>query len=85
MTTICAAQDTQGQGCTCYLSVDHDGLHSWARPENVVWYSVDGSMMCEAHPGKEWPHDDCAGPGMPWIVQGRTEIENMLSRGDHRD
>ncbi len=22
-------------------------------------------MTCEAHPWLEWPHDDCAGPGMP--------------------
>ncbi len=24
-------------------------------------------MICEAHPTLEWPHDDCAGPGMPPI------------------
>ena len=22
-------------------------------------------MVCEAHPDREWPHDDCPGPGMP--------------------
>lgn len=22
-------------------------------------------MTCEAHPGTKWPHDDCAGPGIP--------------------
>jgi hypothetical protein len=21
--------------------------------------------VCEQHPDKPWPHDDCAGPGMP--------------------
>ena len=21
--------------------------------------------ICEEHPLKPWPHDDCAGPGMP--------------------
>ena len=21
--------------------------------------------ICEQHPEKGWPHDDCAGPGMP--------------------
>ena len=21
--------------------------------------------VCEQHPGRGWPHDDCAGPGMP--------------------
>lgn len=29
---------------------------------------------CEKHPGLEWPHDDCAGPGMPWVVEGKAEI-----------
>lgn len=26
-------------------------------------------MCCEQHPEKYWPHDDCAGPGMPPLVQ----------------
>lgn len=30
--------------------------------------------MCEAHPGLEFPHDDCAGPGMPWEVSGKATI-----------
>jgi hypothetical protein len=21
--------------------------------------------LCEQHPERAWPHDDCAGPGMP--------------------
>lgn len=30
------------------------------------YITLNGSdMVCEAHPDKEWPHDDCAGPGMP--------------------
>ena len=24
-----------------------------------------GGVICEAHPAREWPHDDCPGPGMP--------------------
>jgi hypothetical protein len=24
-----------------------------------------GEAVCERHPDKPWPHDDCAGPGMP--------------------
>lgn len=24
-----------------------------------------GGWVCEQHPHLEWPHDDCAGPGMP--------------------
>lgn len=23
--------------------------------------------ICEQHPDKPWPHDDCAGPGMPKV------------------
>lgn len=23
-----------------------------------------GGWVCEQHPHLEWPHDDCAGPGM---------------------
>lgn len=44
----------------------------------MMFLAADGSMMCETHPGREWPHDDCAGPGMPWIIQGRTLIEETL-------
>jgi hypothetical protein len=25
----------------------------------------DEGEVCEAHPELPWPHDDCAGPGMP--------------------
>jgi hypothetical protein len=24
-----------------------------------------GGLICEAHPNLPWPHDGCAGPGMP--------------------
>jgi hypothetical protein len=26
---------------------------------------VEGEWVCEQHPNMPWPHDDCAGPGMP--------------------
>jgi hypothetical protein len=45
---------------------------------DAMFKAADGSMMCEAHPGHEWPHDDCAGPGMPWILEGRTLITEAL-------
>ena len=28
----------------------------------------DHGWICEAHPDRPWPHDDCAGPGMPCDV-----------------
>ncbi len=36
-------------------------------PWNVVHSChrcLDG-WLCEQHPEKPWPHDDCAGPGVP--------------------
>lgn len=24
----------------------------------------EGGWVCEQHPNLEWPHDDCAGPGI---------------------
>jgi hypothetical protein len=36
-----------------------------------------GDWMCESHPGTEWPHGECAGPGMPWVVRGRANIEAL--------
>jgi hypothetical protein len=43
--------------------------------------------MCEEHPGVEFPHDDCAGPGMPWVVEGKDAIlalRDKADRGVHR-
>ena len=51
----------------------------YAADRKEMFLAADGSMMCEAHPGREWPHDNCIGPGMPWVVTGRTLIEEMLS------
>src|SRR5438445_13715732 len=25
----------------------------------------EAGWICEAHPDRPWPHDDCAGPGVP--------------------
>ena len=36
-------------------------------------------FMCEQHPGLEFQHDpDCAGPGMPWIIEGKEAIITFL-------
>ena len=45
-----------------------------------MFRAADLSMMCEEHPGREWPHDDCPGPGTPWILDGRTLIEEVIAR-----
>ncbi len=30
-------------------------------------------FICEQHPDSEWPHDECAGPGVPWPVCNTAE------------
>lgn len=59
------------------LEKDMDGAYK--ADHDRIFKAADGSMMCEAHPGREWPHDECPGPGMPWVVSGRTLIEEMLA------
>ena len=49
----------------------------------LMFLAADGSMMCETHPGREWPHGDCPGPGMPWVISGRTLIEETLYANRH--
>lgn len=40
-------------------------------------------MMCEQHPGLPFEHDPaCPGPGMPWMVEGRTAIEALRAEAD---
>ena len=38
--------------------------------------------MCEVHPGTPWPHDDCPGPGMPWVIEGRDAIRALIAAID---
>jgi hypothetical protein len=44
---------------------------------------IDG-WICEAHPFRAWPHDDCAGPGRPCdapgCVQNRLDAEGNDGR-----
>jgi hypothetical protein len=35
-------------------------------PPTPVERFFDGDTECEEHSGVAWPHDNCAGPGMPW-------------------
>ncbi len=37
--------------------------------------------ICEQHPDKHWPHDDCIGPGMPCECGGlfRSKPDPMTS------
>lgn len=34
---------------------------------NDIDVTIDrmGGWVCEQHPDRPWPHDDCEGPGMP--------------------
>jgi hypothetical protein len=51
---------------------------------DTMFLAADGSMMCEKHAGQEWGQcdggPDCAGPGTPWSIQGRTIIEEVKAR-----
>jgi hypothetical protein len=38
--------------------------------------------MCEQHPGREFPHDDCAGPGRSWVVEGKAAIQAFQAERD---
>lgn len=51
----------------------------WAHERSARILREDGEpMMCEEHVGEEWPHGDCAGPGMPWIVEGRDQVQALV-------
>lgn len=45
----------------------------WTHERDAKLIARDG-WMCEQHPGMEWPHDGCAGPGQAWIVEGKEAI-----------
>lgn len=43
------------------------------------------SLVCEEHPWLEWPHGDCAGPGMPYSsLIGLEERAGLLSNTDYK-
>lgn len=54
----------------------------WTHERDAELIRRDG-MMCEQHPGKEFPHDDCAGPGQAWAVEGKDAIRSILSEVAH--
>lgn len=45
----------------------HDELHADIE--------ATGGWVCEQHPDLPWPHDQCAGPGMPARDVGGTDAE----------
>ena len=50
----------------------------WTHERQARLIAQDG-MMCEAHPGLPFMHDDeCAGPGMPWMIEGKSAIDAAL-------
>lgn len=52
--------------------------HETSAERQAKLLKADG-FMCEAHPGLEFEHDpDCAGPGMPWMVEGKEAVEQLL-------
>ncbi len=60
-------------------------VHGVDTAEGIVYHDSNGctcrepDMICEAHPLKPWPHDDCKGPGMPY-----SNLERLVQTGmDH--
>lgn len=57
-------------------------LHAVSAPPLWEW-------ICEQHPELDWPHDDCAGPGMPKSAQvkaltyqrDQARLEHQETRG----
>lgn len=43
----------------------------------------DDGWICETHPDKAWPHDDCPGPGMP-CDEPWCEMSMLRQAGDFR-
>lgn len=37
------------------------------------------AWACEAHPTLEWPHGDCAGPGMPMKVETHVSLWDTIT------
>lgn len=50
----------------------------FAHEQEAELLNADG-LMCEQHPGLEWPHDDCIGPGMAWMIAGKQSIKEALA------
>jgi hypothetical protein len=67
------------------MSIEFEVVNGVSRPKGWVFdhereaelLNADG-WMCERHPGKEFPHDDCSGPGMIWILQGKEVITSAI-------
>lgn len=50
------------------VAIDRDEVIWEIEPgvTNAIETAIEegGGLVCEQHPEREWPHGDCAGPGM---------------------
>lgn len=53
----------------------------WTHEHDAALIRRDG-MMCEQHPGKDFPHDNCAGPGQSWSVEGKDAVVAAMQQQD---
>jgi hypothetical protein len=51
----------------------------FAHERQAALIAADG-WMCERHPGLEFPHDDCPGPGVPWMIEGKESVLKLASK-----
>lgn len=64
------------------LNANH---HEYSHERQAKLIRQDG-MMCEAHPGLEFGHDPgCAGPGMPWMIEGKKAIVEAVEPERQQD
>lgn len=62
------------------MSTDRDkpAGWQWTHERDAELIMRDG-LMCEQHPGLEFDHDGCAGPGMAWLLEGRDAVATALA------
>jgi hypothetical protein len=71
----------KGMSSTCE---DSGWIHCrYTQPRRALEHGCNDGWVCEVHPSLGWPHDDCAGPGMPCPVcqptDGRPRMEGWVS------
>jgi Cysteine-rich CPCC len=51
----------------------------WRRQLETQTHVCSDGWICEQHPERGWPHDECAGPGMPCLICNRASPPRLPS------
>ena len=62
------------------VDVQFEYPEGWDAPISATFRAQDvvnacEEWICEQHPHLHWPHDDCAGPGMPCLHSTMIRLE----------